>query len=195
MWIAMGTISLLDQIKISPLKQIPSVRGDVWHALKSTDEYFQGFGEAYFSWIELGSIKAWKQHIRMTMNLLVPVGTVCFVFYDSERKSFRELRIGSHSYCRITVPPKIWFGFKGEGLCNKLSAKYFKHPMTQKKFYVCQKMKFCLIGKKIHESCLTGRRIWNALSRIHRIDSEANGANWRKANSLAHHAALCNLRA
>ena len=40
----MGTISLLDQIKISPLKQIPSVGGDVWHALKSTDESFQGFG-------------------------------------------------------------------------------------------------------------------------------------------------------
>ena len=101
-------------------KAIPSVGGDVWHALKSTDESFQGFGEAYFSWIELGSIKAWKQHIRMTMNLIVPVGTVCFVFYDSERKSFRELRIGSDSYCRITVPPKIWFGFKGEGLCNSL---------------------------------------------------------------------------
>ena len=63
----------MDQIKISPLKKIPSVGGDVWHALKSTDESFQGFGEAYFSWIELGSIKAWKQHIRMTMNLLVPV--------------------------------------------------------------------------------------------------------------------------
>ena len=64
--------------------------------------------------------------------------------------------------------------------------------MTQKKFYVCQRMKFCLIGKKIHESCLTGRRIWNALSRIHRIDSKANGANWRKANSLAYYAALRN---
>ena len=110
-----GHNKFIDQIKISPLKQIPSVHGgDVLHALKTNEESFQGFGEAYFSWIELGSIKAWKQHIRMTMNLLVPVGTVCFVFSDSDRKSFRELRIGSDFYCRITVPPKIWFGFKGK---------------------------------------------------------------------------------
>ena len=63
---------------------------------------------------ELGSIKAWKQHIRITINLLVPVGTVCFVFYDSEGKSFLELKIGGHSYCRITVAPRIWFGFRGK---------------------------------------------------------------------------------
>ena len=45
-------MNLLDQIRVTPLQQISTPGGDVWHALKSTEESFQGFGEAYFSWVE-----------------------------------------------------------------------------------------------------------------------------------------------
>jgi len=106
-------MSLLDQIQVTPLKRIPTPGGDVLHALKSTEDAFQGFGEAYFSFVEPGAIKAWKQHIRMTMNLVVPVGSVRFVFHDSSTLSFREEIIGESNYQRLTVPPKIWFGFQG----------------------------------------------------------------------------------
>ena len=51
----------------------------------------------------------------MTMNLVVPSGMVRFVFYDMVSDAFREERIGAALYARITVPPKIWFGFKGLG--------------------------------------------------------------------------------
>ena len=106
-------MNLLDQIRVTPLQQISTLGGDVWHALKSSEESFKGFGEVYFSWVEAESIKAWKQHLRMTMNLVVPIGTVRFVFCDLLRHSFREEEIGASSYARITVPPKIWFGFQG----------------------------------------------------------------------------------
>ena len=106
-------MNLLDQIQVTPLQQISTHGGDVWHALKSTEKSFDGFGEAYFSWVELNSIKAWKQHLRMTMNLVVPIGTVRFVFCDLLRHTFREEQIGASNYSRITVPPKIWFGFQG----------------------------------------------------------------------------------
>jgi len=106
-------MSLLDQIQVTPLKRIPTPGGDVLHALKSTEDAFQGFGEAYFSFVEPGAIKAWKQHLRMTMNLVVPVGSVRFVFHDSSTLSFREEIIGESNYQRLTVPPKIWFGFQG----------------------------------------------------------------------------------
>ena len=45
-------MNLLDQIRVTPLQQISTPGGDVWHALKSTEESFKGFGEAYFSWVE-----------------------------------------------------------------------------------------------------------------------------------------------
>ena len=109
----MGTMNLLDQIRVTSLQKIPTPGGDVWHALKSTEESFHGFGEAYFSWVQFNSIKAWKQHLRMTMNLVVPIGTVRFVFCDLLHHSFREEQIGESTYARITVPPKIWFGYQG----------------------------------------------------------------------------------
>ena len=103
----------LDQIKVKRLKKISVHGGDVLHALKTNEESFQGFGEAYFSWVDPGAIKAWKQHLRMTLNLIVPVGLVRFVFYNPESDTFREECIGALSYSRITVNPKIWFGFQG----------------------------------------------------------------------------------
>ena len=109
----MGSISLLEQIQVTPLKKISSNGGEVWHALKATERSFNGFGEAYFSWVEYKEIKAWKHHLKMTMNLVVPSGRVRFVFCDLLCDDFREECIGAEFYARVTVPPKIWFGFQG----------------------------------------------------------------------------------
>ena len=59
----------------------------------------------------MNSIKAWKKHNAMTMNLIVPTGCVGFVFTDG--KDFKSVKIGPNNYLRITVPPGVWFGFKG----------------------------------------------------------------------------------
>ena len=80
--------------------------------MKASEEGYSGFGEAYFSEIKFGEIKAWKKHTEMTMNLVVPLGEVKFVFAD-QTGSFREEIIGSRNYYRLTVPPGIWFGFQG----------------------------------------------------------------------------------
>ena len=109
----MGSI-INNEIIITPLKQVNVEGGNVLHALKNTDNGYHGFGEAYFSWIEHGSIKAWKRHLRMTMNLIVPVGNVQFVFITDEGNLLVREIIGENNYVRITVPPGIWFGFKGE---------------------------------------------------------------------------------
>lgn len=107
----MGTVSV-DQIQVTPLKRIPVDGGDVLHAIKNGDLGYAGFGEAYFSIVELGTIKAWKRHLRMTLNLVVPVGQVIFVFVD-EIGDYRLENVGPSRYVRLTVPPGIWFGFKG----------------------------------------------------------------------------------
>lgn len=108
----MGTVSL-KQIQVTPLQRIAVAGGDVLHALKRTDAGFREFGEAYFSMIEMGAVKAWKQHRRMTLNLVVPVGNVRFVFLAGDGKAQREETIGVSNYVRLTVPPGIWFGFQG----------------------------------------------------------------------------------
>lgn len=102
----------VEDILISDLKIISVPGGNVLHAMKQVDTGYRGFGEAYFSYIEVGAIKAWKRHLKMTLNLVVPVGRVLFHFID-ERGGATQFITGSSNYKRLTVPPGIWFGFKG----------------------------------------------------------------------------------
>jgi dTDP-4-dehydrorhamnose 3,5-epimerase len=111
----MGTMKLADII-VTPLLRIETSGGDVLRALKQNDVGYAGFGEAYFSWVSAGSVKAWKRHTRMTMNVVVPLGQVRFVFRYVNTDGIEEFRveeIGVDHYARLTVPPGIWFGFQG----------------------------------------------------------------------------------
>ena len=109
----MGAVSV-SQILITPLKRIQVLGGDVLHGITCNDSGYVDFGEAYFSIIEVGAIKAWKKHLRMTLNFIVPQGEVFFVFIDEEGAVQEEI-VGENRYVRLTVPPGIWFGFKGVG--------------------------------------------------------------------------------
>ena len=102
----------LNEIKVTPLNKFISPNGSVLKVISSESQDFLGFGEVYFSTINYYAIKAWKIHQSMTMNLVVPKGKVLFVFID-KNKNFREEILGEKNYCRITVPPKITFGFQG----------------------------------------------------------------------------------
>ena len=97
------------------LKVISVLGGDVMHGMKKTDVGFKEFGEAYFSYIKSNKIKAWKKHSKMNLNLMVPFGSVMFVFMD-EKRFFRKEIIGDKAPFRLSVPPNIWFGFKGIGV-------------------------------------------------------------------------------
>ena len=105
-----------DDILVTPLRRIETAGGDVLNAMKHCDVGYDGFGEAYFSWVSVRAVKAWKRHTRMTMNIVVPVGQVKFVFRsinaDGSNKFLVE-EIGIDRYARITVPAGIWFGFQG----------------------------------------------------------------------------------
>lgn len=115
----MGT-PMIDGVLLTPLSRIPSLSGDIAHAMKRTDPGFSGFGEAYFSAVSFGAVKAWKRHRRMTLNLVVPVGEIRFVLYDDRKEStssgmIQELDLSRDNYFRLTVPPMLWMGFMGVG--------------------------------------------------------------------------------
>ena len=106
----------LEDIIVTPLQRIHVAGGDVLHAMKQTEAGYSDFGEAYFSWVFVGAVKAWKRHVKMTINVVVPVGQVRFVFRhvtSDGDEEFRVEEIGEDRYARLTVPPGIWFGFQG----------------------------------------------------------------------------------
>ena len=112
---------MLEGVSLKPLKKVLNEKGDIFHALKSTDEIFISFGEAYFSNVNHGAIKGWKKHNKMILNLVVPVGQIKFVLYDDREfsttfKEFWEVEIGEANYQRLSVPTGIFMSFQGIGL-------------------------------------------------------------------------------
>jgi dTDP-4-dehydrorhamnose 3,5-epimerase len=103
---------------LTPLRRIANPKGDVLHVLKYSAPGFAGFGEAYFSTILPGEIKGWKRHRRVTLNLVVPVGSIRFVIHDDRTASptrgrFGDMTLGPDNYARLTVSPGLWVAFAG----------------------------------------------------------------------------------
>lgn len=109
-------LAMIKDVIITKLDTIDALGGQVMHAMKESSVGYEGFGEAYFSQVDKGAIKAWKRHKKMTLNLLVPVGKIRFVLFDDREISkpqFQEVIISKDNYYRLTVPPMIWLGFQG----------------------------------------------------------------------------------
>ena len=103
-------------VTVSVVRKIHNSKGDIYHALKASDESFVDFGEAYFSTVHKGDVKGWKQHTRMVMNLVVPVGMVRFHFFNEQDSSSGYIDAGDDNYVRLTVEPGVWMAFEGLGV-------------------------------------------------------------------------------
>jgi dTDP-4-dehydrorhamnose 3,5-epimerase len=118
---------MIEGVKIIPLKQIVDERGKIMHMLKSTDEHFIKFGEIYFSTIHPGVIKAWHYHTKMIINYAVISGNIKLVLYDNRNESItkgemQEIFVGQDNYCLVSVPLRVWNGFKCIGIQDAIVA-------------------------------------------------------------------------
>jgi dTDP-4-dehydrorhamnose 3,5-epimerase len=106
-------------VQVTPLREIETPGGNVFHAMKAGEVGYRGFGEAYFSTMQSKKIKPWKRHNRMTLNLIVPIGKIRFILYDDRADSpskneYFEIILGNPGhYARLTVPPGVWTAFQG----------------------------------------------------------------------------------
>ena len=108
----------MDGVTLTPLKQITHPKGDIFHAMKASDDGFSGFGEAYFSTVNQGEVKGWKKHTEMTLNLVVVIGEIEFVVYDDN--SFYSVKLSKNNYQRLTVESGLWLAFRGISVENML---------------------------------------------------------------------------
>ena len=111
---------IIEGVILTPLKQIVNPKGDLYHAMKQSDNGYKSFGEAYFSTVTKDEIKGWKKHTVMVLNLIVPIGAVEFIIYDdridsSTKNQFFSLILSQENYQRLTVPAGVWMAFKGIG--------------------------------------------------------------------------------
>ena len=59
-----------------------------------------------------------EKHNLMTLNLIVPIGKIKIVIYNSEKDKYIEYTLSKENYCRLTVNPGLWLAFKGYNEVN-----------------------------------------------------------------------------
>ena len=113
-------------IKLFKVKKISNPKGDLYKLIQIKKDNFKNFGECYISEVKFGKIKAWKQHLSQTQNIIVFNGKLKIVLFDGRKnsKTFKKINIFKlglkNKFAKIQIPPLIWYGFKG---LSKDSAK------------------------------------------------------------------------
>lgn len=115
---------MIEGIKIISKKQIIDERGKIMHMMRNDDPNFTKFGEVYFSYSHPNTVKAWHLHKRMTVNYVCVVGKIKLVLFDDRPESstkgeLQEIFLTTENYSLVSVPPKVWNGFKS--IENKFS--------------------------------------------------------------------------
>ena len=102
--------------KLTKLKKINLPKGNVLKFIDKKNKNFIKFEKVFFSFVNYKSIKAWKMHKKMTLNIVVPIGNVRFVLFEMKKNKvskIEEVKIGQNDYRLLTINPKIWYGFIG----------------------------------------------------------------------------------
>ncbi|MBU0683932.1 MAG: dTDP-4-dehydrorhamnose 3,5-epimerase family protein [Candidatus Omnitrophica bacterium] len=107
---------MIEDVFIRPLKVFSDSRGSVLHMVRRDNDFFNQFGEIYFSQINPGIIKGWKKHLKMTQYFAVPMGNVKWVLYDERENSstygeIQEIFMGIDKYRLVCIPPLVWYSF------------------------------------------------------------------------------------
>ena len=136
--------SVLDKIKFKKQPIIKVDGGDVLKVMKKSSFSNFNFQEVYFSFINYNYVKGWKLQRKMTSNLSVPLGEVKFVFVTEDFKNSRIITLSEKNFGILTIPPNIWYGFKGLGKEKSLILNLCDHEHNDKEVKKINMQKFPL---------------------------------------------------
>lgn len=108
---------MIDGVKVKKLKVIPDERGRLMETLRSDDDLFIQFGQAYVTTAYPGVVKAWHYHKKQIDNFICLNGMMKVVLYDSREESttkgeVNEFFIGEHNPMLVQIPNGVYHGFK-----------------------------------------------------------------------------------
>jgi dTDP-4-dehydrorhamnose 3,5-epimerase len=104
-------------VKTKLLKVIPDERGRLMEMLRSDEEIFMKFGQAYMTTAYPGVVKGWHYHKVQYDNMVVVKGIMKIVLYDSRKdspthKEVNEFFLGDYNPQLLQIPPLVFHGFK-----------------------------------------------------------------------------------
>ena len=111
---------MIDGVKVKKLKVNCDERGYLFEILRSDDDLFRDFGQAYLTAAYPGVVKAWHMHKKQTDSMCVLSGRAKIVIYDARENSstygeINEFFPGIDNRLLIQIPPLVYHGFKNIG--------------------------------------------------------------------------------
>ena len=106
-------------VHFKKLKIYDTEKGPVYKGIQNGEVGLKQYGESYFSFVNQDQVKGWKCHKIMTCNLICITGEVKIILCEMNDKNFElietmEFILSREQYSRLTIPPGIWFGMKGQ---------------------------------------------------------------------------------
>lgn len=109
--------SVIDGVKVKPLKLIPDERGTLAELVRRDDPMFTKFGQVYMTTAYPGVVKGWHYHKIQIDNFSCVRGMIKLVLFDDREKSptkgsVNEYFLGFRNMICVQVPALVWHGFK-----------------------------------------------------------------------------------
>lgn len=109
---------MINGVKIKKLKMLDDERGRLMEILRSDDEIFKKFGQAYITTAFPGVVKAWHYHKIQTDSFTCIAGKICLALYDAREDSptFKEINefiLSLDEPKVVQIPNMVYHGFKG----------------------------------------------------------------------------------
>ena len=108
---------MIEGVRTKKLRAIPDERGRLMELLRSDDDLFIRFGQAYITSAYPGVVKAWHYHKKQHDTFACIVGMMKVVLFDNRDGSptngeINEFFIGVHNPMLLQIPPDVMHGFK-----------------------------------------------------------------------------------
>jgi len=98
---------LIKDVKIKKLKVVPDERGRLMEMLRSDDDLFIKFGQAYMTTAYPGVVKGWHYHKKQVDNFTIVKGMMKVVLYDSRKDSPTYKEVNEFFMC-INLPSEVY---------------------------------------------------------------------------------------
>ena len=107
---------MIDGVQLVPRRRHADDRGYVTEILRSDEDHFEKFGQAYVTACYPGVVKAWHRHRRQIDYFYAVSGTVKVGLYDDRegsatRGEYEVIMLGEHGEnAQLVIPAGIWHG-------------------------------------------------------------------------------------
>lgn len=108
---------MIDGVAVKQLRVIPDERGHLMEMLRSDDDVFEVFGQAYVTTTYPDVVKGWHMHLKQDDNVVCVKGMLRLGLYDGREGSpthaeTQTIYLGEHKPLLVHIPRGVYHGWK-----------------------------------------------------------------------------------